>query len=212
MIKILIVDDHAILRAGIRVLLQLQDDFDVVGEAANALEAIQQAQLLSPDIVLMDIGLPGMDGLTASKVLLSVMPGLKIIILTQHENKEYVLPAMKVGAVGYVLKRAPDNTLINAIREVYQGGTYVDQSVSGIILEDVRRGDKRNVTDPYELLTERERDVFILLAKGKTYQEVADDLFITAKTVDFHRANFMRKLNLANRSDIVRFALKRGLI
>lgn len=212
MIRILIVDDHTILRAGIRALLHLHPDLEVVAEAASAEEGIASARTRRPDVTLMDIGLPGMDGLTATKELLVACPSTRVIMLTQHENREYVLPALRVGAAGYVLKRAPDDTLIRAIRTVYSGGTYLDQDLSDVLVEDVRRQAAGAAGDPYDTLSEREREVLVLLAKGSTYQEVADTLFISAKTVDFHRANVMRKLGLGSRADLTRYALQHRLI
>ena len=212
MIRILIVDDHAIVRAGIRALLQLQHDFDVVGEAADAHEALSEVQRLHPHVVLMDIGLPGMDGLAATRSILDVAPQTRILMLTQHENREYVLPALKAGAAGYVLKRAPDDSLVHAIRAVHAGNTYLDPRVSDVVVEDMRRRANGIPSDPYDTLTEREREVLVLLAQGKTYQEVAETLFISVKTVDFHRANLMRKLGLPNRAELTRFAIQRDLI
>lgn len=212
MIRILIVDDHAILRAGIRALLQFHTDLEVVGEAADGAEALRQVQSLKPDVVLMDIGLPGMDGLAATREIVSAYPKVRVLILTQHENREYVRPALKMGAAGYILKRAPDDSLIRAIRTVHDGGTYLDPGVSDILMDDFRRQPGEAATDPYDALSEREREVLVLLAQGKTYQEVAEVLFISVKTVDFHRANLMRKLGLDNRADLTRFAIQRGLI
>lgn len=212
MIRILIVDDHAILRAGIRALLQFHNDLEVVGEAADGAEALHQVQSLKPDVVLMDIGLPGMDGLAAAREIVSAHPKVRVLILTQHENREYVRPALKMGAAGYILKRAPDDSLIRAIRTVHDGGTYLDPGVSDVLMDDFRRQPGEASADPYDALSEREREVLVLLAQGKTYQEVAEVLFISVKTVDFHRANVMRKLGLENRADLTRFAIQRGLI
>ncbi len=212
MIRILIADDHAILRAGIRALLQLHPDFEVVGEAANGQEALAQTQKLTPDVVLMDIGMPGMDGLAATRAIIAAHPHIRVLILTQHENREYVLPALKAGAAGYVLKRAPDDSLIQAIRAVYTGQTYTDPRISDVLVDDVRRRAEGAPPDPFDTLTGREREVLTLLAQGKTYKQVAETLFISVKTVDFHRTNLMRKLNLSNRSELTRFAIQRGLI
>lgn len=212
MIRILIVDDHAILRAGIRALLQFHNDLEVVGEAADGAGALRQVQSLKPDVVLMDIGLPGMDGLAATREIVSAHPKVRVLILTQHENREYVRPALKMGAAGYILKRAPDDSLIRAIRTVHDGGTYLDPGVSDVLMDDFRRQPGAAAADPYDALSEREREVLVLLAQGRTYQEVAEVLFISVKTVDFHRANLMRKLGLDNRADLTRFAIQRGLI
>jgi len=211
-IRILIVDDHAIVRAGIRALLQLHPDFEVVGEAADGREALAQVHALQPDVVLMDIGMPGMDGLAATYEIANACPQARVLILTQHENREYILPALRAGAAGYVLKRAPDDSLVRAIREVHAGGTYLDPRISDVLVDSVRRQNDGVPSDPYETLTEREREVLVLLAQGKTYQEVAETLFISVKTVDFHRANLMRKLGLSNRAELVRFAIERGLV
>lgn len=210
MIRILIADDHAIVRAGIRALLQLNSDFVIVGEAADGHEALAQARALQPDVVLMDIGMPGMDGLAATHEIVQACPKSRVIILTQHENREYVVPALKVGAAGYVLKRAPDDSLVRAIREVWTGGTYLDPRVSTVLVEDARR--QGGEADPYDTLTEREREVLVMLGRGSTYQEVADALFISTRTVEFHRANLARKLGLTNRGELTRFAVRRGLI
>lgn len=210
MIRILIADDHAIVRAGIRALLQLHPDFVIVGEAADGHEALAQAQTLQPDVVLMDIGMPGMDGLAATHEIVQACPKSRVIILTQHENREYVVPALKVGAAGYVLKRAPDDSLVRAIREVWAGGTYLDPRVSAVLVEGARRSGGE--VDPYDTLTEREREVLVMLGRGSTYQEVADALFISTRTVEFHRSNLARKLGLTNRSELTRFAVRRGLI
>lgn len=212
MIRILVADDHAILRAGITALLQLHSDFEIVGEAGDGHEAIARTQALRPDVVLMDIGLPGMDGIAAAEVIATSCPATRIVILTQHENREYVLPALKVGAAGYVLKRAPDDSLVRAIREVFAGGIYLDPRISGVLVDDVRRHAKGEASDPYDTLTERERQVLILLASGGTYSEVAEELFISIKTVEFHRANLIRKLGISKSADLTRFAVQRGLI
>ncbi|WP_448596092.1 response regulator [Thermoflexus hugenholtzii] len=210
-IRILIVDDHAIVRAGIRALLQLYPDFEVVGEAADGHEAILQTRRLQPDVVLMDIGMPGMDGLAATSEIVHIAPRTRVLILSQYENREYVMPALRAGAAGYVLKRAPDDTLIRAIRAVYAGETYMDPRLTDLLVEEVRRSGE-GPADPLETLSEREREILVLLAQGKSYQEIAQTLFISVKTVDFHRANLMRKLGLKNRAELVQFAMRRGLI
>ncbi len=210
-IRILIVDDHSVLRAGIRALLKVQPDFEVVGDASDGQEALARVRELQPDVVLMDIGMPGMDGLAATRAIKDAFPETRILILTQHENKEYVIPSLKIGASGYVLKRADGDELLSAIRAVAIGGTFFDPRITGVLVDGVRR-DNQTPTDLLDTLTEREREVFVLLARGNTYQQVAEALFITPKTVDFHRSNVMRKLNLNSRSELIRYALQRGLI
>ena len=208
-IRILLADDHAVLRAGIRALLEMQPDMQVVGEANDGVQALTRARELQPDLVLMDIGMPGVDGLVATRQIRETCPNTRVLILTQHENKEYILPALRVGASGYVLKRAEGDELINAIRVIHAGGTFLDPSVAGVVADDVR-GDAP--ADSYDTLSEREREVLVLLAQGQTYQQIADALFISVKTVDFHRANILRKLDLSSRADLTRFAVQRGLI
>ena len=208
-IRILLADDHAVLRAGIRALLEMQPDMQVVGEANDGVQALTRARELQPDLVLMDIGMPGVDGLVATRQISETCPNTRVLILTQHENKEYILPALRVGASGYVLKRAEGDELINAIRVIHAGGTFLDPSVAGVVADDVR-GDAP--ADSYDTLSEREREVLVLLAQGQTYQQIATALFISVKTVDFHRANILRKLSLSSRADLTRYAVQRGLI
>lgn len=210
-ISIMIVDDHAVLRAGIRALLDLHEDLVVVGEASDGHQAVSRARELNPDIVLMDIGMEGLDGLAAARQIRSLNPHIRILFLTQHENKEYILPALKIGASGYVLKRAEGDELLTAIRAVHAGRTFFDPAIAGVVAEDVRR-ERDAPTDPFDALTDREREVLTLLAKGQTYQQIAETLFISPKTVDFHRANILRKLGLSSRADLTRYAVQRGLI
>jgi DNA-binding NarL/FixJ family response regulator len=209
-IRILLADDHAVLRAGIRALLQNQSDLEVIGEASDGQMAIQRVRELQPDVVVMDIGMPGLDGLAATNQILAVNPKVRILFLTQHENKEYILPALKLGAAGYVLKRAEGDELVTAIRTVFVGGTFLDPSVADALVSEVNRSEQSD--DLFNNLSEREREVLVLLAQGKTYQQIAEILFISPKTVDFHRSNLMRKLGLSSRADLTKFALQHGLI
>lgn len=210
-IRILLAGDHAVLRAGIRALLETQPDMQVIGEAGDGLQTLARTRELQPDIVLMDIGMPGLDGLTTTRQIRDTCPNTRVLILTQHENKEYILPALRVGASGYVLKRAEGDELLNAIRVIHAGGTFLDPSVANVVVDDMRHG-AAGPTDPYETLSDREREVLVLLAQGKTYQQISEILFISVKTVDFHRANIFRKLNLTTRADLTRYAVQRGLI
>ena len=210
-IRVLLVDDHAVLRAGVRALLEMQPGLEVVGEASDGQSAITRARELRPDVVLMDIGMPGPDGLTATREILASSPQTRVLFLTQHENKEYVLPALKLGASGYVLKRAEGDELITAIRTVHEGGTFLDPAIASTLISEVSR-DGKTPEDLFESLSEREREVLVMLARGETYQQIAEALFISTKTVDFHRANIMRKLGLNNRTELTRFAIQRGLV
>lgn len=210
-IRILLVDDHAVLRAGIRALLDMHPDLEVVGEAADGQQAVARVRELHPDVVLMDVGMPGLDGMAATRQIKSDCPQTRVLFLTQHENKEYVLPALKIGASGYVLKRAEGDELLTAIRAVYAGGMFLDPAIAGVVASDIRR-ENHTDADPYHELSDREREVLVLLAQGHTYQQIGEALFISPKTVDFHRANILRKLNLSTRTDLTRFAVQRGLI
>lgn len=210
-IRIVIADDHAVLRAGIRVLLELQADFEVVGEAASGQEAIQRVRETAPDVVIMDIGMPGLDGMTATRQIKAEAPQTRILFLTQHENKEYVLPGLKMGASGYVLKRSEGDELITAIRTIYTGGIFIDPAIAGVVIEGLRDAEKLN-DDPWNTLSDREREVCLLLAQGMTYQQIADILFISPKTVDYHRTNIFRKLGVSSRTELTRYAAQRGLI
>lgn len=210
-IRVLLADDHAVLRAGIRALLDMQPDIEVIGEAGDGRQAVERVRELGPDIILMDIGMPGLDGLAATRQIKENHPRTRILILTQHENKEYVLPALKIGASGYVLKRAEGDELLTAIRAVHAGGTFLDPAVAGVLADDTRRK-PGSPADPFDALTEREREVLTLLAQGNTYQHIAETLFISPKTVDFHRTNLMRKLGLSSRADLTKYAVQRGLI
>ena len=206
-IRIVLADDHAVIRAGIRALLELQPDFEVVGDASDGAQAVAAVRTLQPDVVLMDVGMPGMDGLAATRQIKEMSPNTRILMLTQHENKEYVLPALRVGASGYVLKRSEGNELLSAIRVVHAGGTFLDPAVAGVIADEVRQGCKAG--DPYEALSDREREVLLLLAQGKTHKQIGEILFISAKTVDFHRSNLVKLISLIG---LTRFAVQRGLI
>lgn len=208
MIRILLVDDHTIFRQGIRMLLNLQRDFEVVGEAEDGSQAVSMVQNLKPDVVLMDIAMKGIDGLTSTKDILLINPKTKVIFLTQHENKEYILPALKIGAVGYVLKRAAADEVVNAIRATYQGRSFLDPEIADIVISAYRQGNE----DSYETLTDREREILVLLAKGYTNNKIAPILNISPKTVDYHRTNLMKKLNLHSKVELTKYAIRRGLI
>ncbi|MFC1905410.1 response regulator [Chloroflexota bacterium] len=208
-IRILVVDDHALMRDGIRALLGLQDDIEIVGEAAEGKEAIDLVQKLAPDIVVMDIGMPFMDGLEATRRIVKKNPTVKVLVLTQHINREYILSAIKAGAAGYVPKRALGSELVSAIHAVHRGESFLYPSVAGILMEDYRQ--KVDV-EPYDMLTAREREVLKLIAEGYTSKEIGGLLFISLKTVMGHRAKIMEKLELHNRTDLIKYAVRKGLV
>ena len=207
--KILVVDDHAIMRDGIGALLVLQDDVEIVGEAANGNEAVERARELSPDVVIMDIAMPGMDGLEATRRIVKKNPKVKVLVLTQYDNKEYILSAIKAGAAGFVPKRALGSELVSAIRAVYQGNSFLYPSAAAALIEDYRQ---QAEGDSYDSLTPREREILKLIADGHTSRQIADMLFISLKTVLGHRAKIMEKLDLHNRTELIKYAMRKGLV
>jgi DNA-binding NarL/FixJ family response regulator len=197
------------MRDGIRALLSVNDDIQVIGEASEGREAIKKVQELVPDVIIMDLAMPGMDGMEATRQIIKGNPKAKILVLTQHENKEYVLSAIKAGAVGFILKRALGSELVSAIRTIYQGDTVLYPSVASALIEDYRQ---RKELDPYDRLTTREREVLKLIAEGHTSQEIAELLVISLKTVLGHRTKIMDKLDIHNRTELIKFAMRKGLI
>lgn len=212
-IKILIADDHALFREGLKALLAPYADIEVVGEAADGREAIDKIKGCNPDIVLMDIAMPGLGGLEATLELKNLYPKLKILILTQYDNREYVYRFLRAGVSGYVLKQAAGTELVSAIRNVYRGGTFLHPGVAPAVVEGYLGGVKPpEQEDLYETLTDREKQVLKLVAEGKTNKEVAELLKITVKTAMAHRANLMEKLAIHNKAELVKFALQRGIV
>lgn len=211
-IKVLIVDDHTIVRDGICALLALTGDVEVVGEAANGNEALQKVKELMPDVVLMDIAMPIMGGLEATRRIRKEFPRTKVLILTQHEDKEFVFPVIEAGASGFISKVAASSELTAGIRSIHQGDSYLSPSVAKLLLEDYRLGAGRTSHDPYKQLTDRERDVFKLVAEGHTTREIARILVVTPKTVEGHKTSLMAKLGIHNRVELVKYALRKGII
>jgi len=206
-IGVLIVDDHAILRAGLRTLLNLQPDMEVVGEAAEGLEAVEKVKRLEPDVVLMDITLPGMEGLEVTKKLKKTHPDVRVLILTMHEDRRFLYSALKAGASGYVVKRAADTELIDAIRAAYRGDVFLHPSMAKIVAEDYveQAGTEKGLSD-------REREVLRLIAEGRTYKEMAKLLAVSVKTIETYRERIKEKLGLHTRAELVRYALEKGLV
>jgi DNA-binding NarL/FixJ family response regulator len=211
-IRILLVDDHTILRAGLRSLLSDYPDFQVVGEAADGGEALTRVNELKPDVVVMDIGMPGVNGLVATRQILQAHPETRILILTQYDNKEYVLPLLKLGAAGYVLKQTVDTELVMGIRAVARGESYLYPPIAKIMLEAYRDDAAADSGDPYTELSDREREILVLVAQGRSTREMAEVLHISPNTVDVHRARLMRKLDLHSVAEISAFAVRRGLV
>lgn len=212
-IKLLIVDDHTIVRDGLCSLLELAGDIDIVGEASNGKEGLEQVEKLLPDVVLIDIAMPIMGGLEAIRRMRKKFSEIKILVLTQYDDKEHVFPAIQAGANGFVSKTAASSELTSGIRAIFAGGAYLSPSIAKLFVDDYKHGAAtRDKCDPYEQLTDRERDVLMLVVEGHTTQEIADTLVISPKTVEGHKRNLMAKLGITNRIDLVKYAVHRGLI
>ncbi|MHB1118721.1 MAG: response regulator [Bellilinea sp.] len=211
--RILLADDHAILRSGLRFMLSAQDDLEIVGEASTSTEALTQSEALQPDLILLDLSMPGLGGLDILPTLRRLVPSAKIIILTMHDEKHYLHQALQNGASGYVLKKAADTELITAIRAVLGGEMYVHHSMMRFLIEDVLPNrDQPNGIDRWILLSDREQEVLHLVALGFTSAEIAEKLSLSAKTIETYRTRGMEKLGLRNRAALVHYALNRGLI
>ncbi len=212
-IRVLVADDHALLREGIRALLAPAADMEVVGEAADGREAIEQCRLLRPDVVLMDIAMPGLGGLEASLEIRREWPQIRILVLTQYDDPEYVARFLKAGVAGYVLKKAAGPELAAAIRNVHRGGLVLDPAVARDALSGPPAGAPGTAEgDPYDTLTDREKQVLKLVAEGRSNKEVAQELAISVKTAMSHREHIMQKLDLHSRTELIRFALRQGVI
>lgn len=212
-IRILIADDHSIVREGVRMILAGQDDFEVVGEASSGREALERARELQPDVVVMDISMPDLTGIQATEMIRKELPQVQVVGLTMHEEDSYVFELLKVGAAGYVLKRAAAEDLVSAVRAAHRGETFLYPSVGKMVVQDyLQRTSARERELALDGLTDREREVLTLIAEGLTNQAIAGRLFISIKTVQTHRAHIMGKLNLHDRTELVRYAIRKGLI
>jgi DNA-binding NarL/FixJ family response regulator len=209
-IRVLIVDDHAILREGLRAMLNYYDDVEIVGEAQDGNEAIAQVEALLPDVVLMDIAMPGMNGLEATRLLRQKYPQTRILVLTQHEDRQYVVPLLQAGAAGFMTKRALGVELINALRVVARGETYLQPSAATTLVEEIRHTNDGSNTVA-ESITPRELEILRHIVAGETNTQIANALTISVKTVEWHRANLMSKLDAHSVADLVRYAIEHGL-
>lgn len=209
-IKILIVDDHTIMRDGIRALVSIDNGLSVVGEASEGREAIEKADELKPDVIIMDIGMTGMDGLEATRRITKKNPKMKVLVLTQHDNKEYVLSTIKAGAAGYIPKKALGSELVSAIHAVYRSNSFLYPTAAAALIDSYRT--EMEDHDPYDELTPREREVLKLIAEGQTSRQIADTLVLSIKTVIGHRAKIMDKLDLHNRTELIKYAFRKGLV
>jgi DNA-binding NarL/FixJ family response regulator len=206
--RILLADDHAVVRKGFRLIIQSQPDMDVVGEASNGHEAVLLVGQLKPDVIVMDVTMPEMNGIEATRRITEASPHTRVLALSMHKESVYVREILRAGAKGYLLKDSADSDLLSAIRSVSRGDGYLSPGVSEAVLSDYRR----HVTNPVDLLTSREREVLQMIAEGKTNKEIANSLNLSVYTVEAHRGRVMEKLNLHNTGDMVRFALRNGLI
>ncbi|MCF6092570.1 response regulator transcription factor [Microaerobacter geothermalis] len=212
-IRVMLVDDHAVVRNGLQMLLNAQPDITVIGEAADGNEAIIAAINLKPDVILMDLSMPnGRDGFSTTAEITQSDPDIKVLILTMHDDEQYLFRGLKSGASGYILKSSPGSELVKAIRQVYQGQAYLHPSAAKKVIDGYLQSSAHDITDAFDLLSEREKEILSLVAKGYTNKEVADLLAISTKTVENHKANIMEKLGLSTRRDLIRFAVKRGLL
>lgn len=206
--RVLLVDDHAILRRGVRMMIEREADMEVVGEARTGKEAVEGARQHSPDVVVMDLSMPEMNGIEATRRIVDELEGVRVICLSMHRDGVYVREILKAGAKGYLLKDSEEDDLLRAIRAVRRGEAYLSPAVSEAVLADYRK----HVSNPVDLLTSREREVLTMIAEGKTNKEIAAALNLSVYTVESHRGSVMEKLNLHNTGDIVRFALRNGLM
>lgn len=212
-VRVLLADDHAVLRSGLRLLLTSANQYDVVGEASSGSETLSLAEQLQPDLILLDLSMPGLGGLDALPLVCKLAPAARILILTMHDDPQYLRKALKDGANGYVLKKAADAELLLAIRAVLNGEVYVHPSMTRVLLEDLLPEAQRiNNENAWENLSDREREVLKMVALGHTSAEIAEQLSLSAKTVETYRSRGMEKLGLRTRAALVRFALQEGLI
>jgi DNA-binding NarL/FixJ family response regulator len=212
-IRILLAEDHAVMRTGLRLVLERQPDFQVVGEASDGREAVALAQQHKPEVIVMDIGMPNLNGIEAARQVTSSLPQVSVIMLSMHSDEAYVLRALKAGARGYLLKESAESDLIAAIRAVDAGKAFFSPAVSRMLVEDyVRQLQDREIEDSYELLTTREREVLQLVAEGKSNKEIANILNLSLYTVESHRGNLMEKLNLHTVPELILYAVRKGVI
>jgi two-component system response regulator NreC len=207
-IHILLADDHAVVRQGFKMILAAQPDMEIVGEAGNGREAVELAGSLQPDVIVMDVAMPELNGIEATRRLADTAPRTRVLALSMHKDSVYVREILRAGARGYLLKDSIASDLLAAVRAVARGEGYLSPGVSDAVLDDYRR----HVTDPIDLLTSREREVLQMIAEGKTNKDIANILNLSVYTVDAHRGHIMEKLNLHSGNELVRFAVRYGLV
>lgn len=209
--KVLLVEDHVIVRQGIKALFSDEPDLEIVGEADDGRAALQSVSELEPDVVLMDISMPGLNGIEATRQIRQNHPEVKVVVLSMHSNEEYVFQVLRAGASGYVLKQSDSSEVLTAIRAALAGGSFLSPPISRTVIDDyIRRAEARGGDDDLELLTSREREVLQLLAEGLSNREIAEQLNISIKTVETHRSNMMGKLGVSSKTELVKYALRKG--
>ena len=211
-IRLVLADDHAILRAGLSALLSLEPDMDVVAEVSTGEEAVERARTLKPDVVIMDLDMPGIGGLEATRQIAALEQETRVLVLTSHAETEYLLPVLEAGGSGFVQKTHAEKDLISALRVVAGGEVFLYPSATKLLLREYRTAEAKGEVSPLEELSEREREVLALTAEGFTSTEVGKKLFLSPKTVDTYRSRLMQKLGLSHRSELVRFALQTGVL
>jgi len=210
-IRIILVDDHAIVRSGLARLMQQQSGMEVIAQADNGASAVRLAKEMSPDVMIMDIGMPDLNGIEATRQILRETPRIKIIALSMHSSKKYIREMFKAGASGYLLKNCPFEELTEAIKVVLDGKSYISPSISNVVIGNYVCGSAQEEGSVFSVLTEREREVLQLLAEGKTTKQIADHLYISPKTVESHRLKIMNKLDIDNIAQLTKYAIQEGL-
>jgi len=212
-VRILVADDHAIIRRGLRALLAHDPEFEIVGEACDGIEAVELAERVRPDVAILDVSMPHLNGLEAARRILSTLPGTHIVLLTVHADETYLLGALKAGARGYVLKNSAEVEVVEAVRAVTRGKAYFSPRVSGILADEyLRYLQEQGVDDPYDLLTSRERQILQLLAEGQSNKDVANLLNLSPTTVICHRQHIFQKLDFHNVADLILYAIRKGIV
>jgi DNA-binding NarL/FixJ family response regulator len=210
--KVLVVDDHEVVRQGIKMVLETDPELEVVGEAASGEDAIERVRDLHPNVVVMDIGMPGLSGFEATRRIRQSNPDVQVLALTVHDSEAYVFQMLQAGATGYIVKRAPAVEVIQAVKRAYRGEAVLHPSVAKLLIRDYLSRVEKGEEASYDTLSDREREILKLIAEGKTNREMADLLFLSVKTVQAHRANLMRKLGMHDRTELVKYAIRKGII